>query len=101
MSARRGRRRSDGSGLPFSRKASLWINDALDRYVPPVMRDSKLFGNLARRMYRSLTIDIIDLKYRAFYVSRADFPAFYQRLHSRFHQPVSHLTPEPVHSDLE
>jgi len=101
MSARRGRRRSDGSGLPFSRKASLWINDALDRYVPPVMRDSKLFGNLARRMYRSLTIDIIDLKDRAFYLSRADFAAFYQGLHSRFDQGVSDLTPESLRGVLE
>ena len=72
--------------MKLSRRASLWINEAFDRYLPPSMRDSKMFGNLARRMYGDLTIDIVELKDKAFYLSRAEFAAFYQSLRSRFDQ---------------
>jgi SAM-dependent methyltransferase len=82
--------------LRFSRRASLWINDALDRYLPPSVRDSRLFGKLARRMYDGLAIDIVELKDKAFYLSRAEFAAFYQSLHSRFDQGDTDLTPESL-----
>jgi ubiquinone/menaquinone biosynthesis C-methylase UbiE len=92
---RNGRSRG-GDRLRFNRKASLWINEALDRYLPPVIRDSKLFGKLARRMYGQLTIDIVDLKDKAFYLSRAEFATFYQSLNSRFNQGATDLTPESL-----
>lgn len=82
--------------MRLGRKASLWINDALDRYLPPVLRDSKLFGSVARRMYGQLTVDVVDLKDKAFYLSRAEFAAFYQSLRSRFDQGVTDLTPESL-----
>jgi ubiquinone/menaquinone biosynthesis C-methylase UbiE len=80
--------------MKLGRRASLWINDALDRYLPPAVRDSKLLGNLARRMYGQLTVDIVNLKDQAFYLTRAEFAAFYQSLQSRFDQGVTDLTPE-------
>jgi hypothetical protein len=79
--------------VKLGRRASLWITDVLDRYLPPSVRDSRLFGNLARRMYDGLAIDIVDLKDKAFYLSRAEFASFYQSLHSRFDQGVTDLTP--------
>jgi ubiquinone/menaquinone biosynthesis C-methylase UbiE len=82
--------------VKLSRRASLWINEALDRYVPPVLRDSRLFGNLARRMYRDLTVDIVDLKDEAFYLSRAEFADFYKSLQSKFKQGVTDLTRESL-----
>ena len=82
--------------MKLSRRASLWINEALDRYLPPSMRDSRVFGNLARRMYGDLTIDIVDLKDKAFYLSRAEFAAFYQSLRSHFDQGATDLTPESL-----
>jgi ubiquinone/menaquinone biosynthesis C-methylase UbiE len=87
--------------VKLSRRASLWINEALDRYLPPAIRDSRLFGNLARRMYDELTIDIVDLKDKAFYLSRAEFAAFYQGLRSRFDQGTTDLTPESLHGVLQ
>src|SRR5262249_1870745 len=84
---------TDGGIVKLSRRASLWINEALDRYVPPVLRDSRLFGNLARRMYRDLTVDIVDLKDRAFYLSRAEFADFYKSLQSKFNQGAPALPP--------
>jgi SAM-dependent methyltransferase len=93
-------RADSGDGVKLSRKASLWINEALDRYVPPAMRDSKLFGFLARKMYGHLTIDIVELKDKAFYLSRAEFAAFYQNLRSRFDQGVSDLTAESLEAVL-
>ena len=82
--------------MRLSRRASLWINEALDRYLPPSMRDSRVFGNLARRMYGDLTIDIVELKDKAFYLSRSEFTAFYQSFRSRFDQGATDLTPESL-----
>lgn len=82
--------------MKLSRRASLRINEALDRYVPPVLRDSRLFGNLARRMYRDLTVDIVELKDKAFYLSRTEFADFYKSLQSKFNQGVTDLTPESL-----
>jgi ubiquinone/menaquinone biosynthesis C-methylase UbiE len=82
--------------VKLSRNASLRINHLLDRYVPPALRDSRLFAKLARRMYGPLTIDIVDLKARAFYLSREEFAAFYQKLRSRFDQGFTDLTPESL-----
>lgn len=86
--------------MKLSRRASLWITDMLDRYLPPSVRDSRLFGNLARRMYEGLAIDIVDLKDKAFYLSRAEFANFYQSMHSRFDQGVTDLTPESLDAVL-
>lgn len=86
--------------MKLSRRASLWITEMLDRYLPPSVRDSRLFGNLARRMYEGLAIDIVDLKEKAFYLSRAEFANFYQSMHSRFDQGVTDLTPESLDAVL-
>jgi SAM-dependent methyltransferase len=82
--------------VKVSRRATVWINDMLDRYLPPSMRDSRLLGKLASRMYDGLTIDIVELKDKAFYLSRAEFAAFYQNLHQRFDQGITDLTPESL-----
>ena len=82
--------------MKLSRRASLWINEALDRYMPPALHDSRLFGSLARRMYRDLSVDIVELKDKAFYLSRAEFADFYKGLHSKFNQGVTDLTPDSL-----
>jgi ubiquinone/menaquinone biosynthesis C-methylase UbiE len=82
--------------VKLGRRASLWITEAMDRYVPPTIRDSKLFRKVARRMYGDLTIDIVDFKDKAFYLSRAEFAEFYKSLHSRFDQGATDLTPESL-----
>jgi SAM-dependent methyltransferase len=72
-----------------------------DRFLPPAMRDSRLFSNLARRMYDGLAIDIIELKDKAFYLSRAEFGNFYQSLDSRFDQGLTDLTPASLEAVLQ
>ena len=51
-------------------------------------------------MYGTLTIDIVDLKSRAFYLSRRDFEDFYVQLQSRFDQGVTDLTPASLEAVL-
>jgi SAM-dependent methyltransferase len=72
------------------------INDALDRWLPPAVRDSKLIGRVVRSMYAPLTQDITTFKDRAFYLSRAEYAAFYQGLRSKVDQGVTDLTPESL-----
>lgn len=79
--------------MRFSRHASNRINDALDAWVPPVLRDSRLFAAAARRLYQPLTIDITELKDRAFELSDDEYAAFYRELNSRFDQGDTDLTP--------
>jgi SAM-dependent methyltransferase len=76
----------------MSRAASLRINDALDRWLPPVMRDSRLMARIVRSLYAPLTEDIATFKDRAFYLSRAQYAAFYQGLNSKVDQGVTDLT---------
>jgi SAM-dependent methyltransferase len=87
--------------MKLSRRTSLRVNDLLDRFTPPALRDSGLFRRLARAMYGPLTVDIVDLKRRAFYLSREEYAAFYQQLQSRFDQGVTDLTPESLDAVLE
>ena len=42
----------------MSRRASMRLNDALDRWVPPALRDSWIFARAARSMYGDLPIPI-------------------------------------------
>jgi 2-polyprenyl-3-methyl-5-hydroxy-6-metoxy-1,4-benzoquinol methylase len=86
--------------MKLSRSASLRVNRFLDQYAPPVLRDSTIFRRLARRMYGKLTIDIVDLKARAFYLSRLDLENFYVQLQSRFDQGVTDLTPASLDAVL-
>jgi ubiquinone/menaquinone biosynthesis C-methylase UbiE len=78
----------------MSRTASLRINDALDRWLPPAIRDSRLIGRVVRSLYAPLTEDISTFKDRAFYLSRSDYAAFYQSLQSKVDQGETDLTPE-------
>jgi SAM-dependent methyltransferase len=80
----------------MSRTASLRINDALDRWLPPAIRDSKLIGRMVRSFYAPLTEDITTFKDRAFYLSRAEYAAFYQSLRSKVDQGDTDLTPESL-----
>ncbi|MDQ1521925.1 MAG: hypothetical protein QOI55_2998, partial [Actinomycetota bacterium] len=80
----------------MSRTASLRINDVLDRWLPPVIRDSKLIGRMVRSFYAPLTEDITTFKDRAFYLSRAEYAAFYQSLRSKVDQGDTDLTPESL-----
>ena len=82
--------------LHVSRKASLRINAALDRWLPPALRDSRPVAALVRRMYGPLTEDISEFKERAFYLSRSDYARFYQNLRSKVDQGVTDLTPESL-----
>jgi len=80
----------------MSRTASMRINDALDRWLPPVVRDSRLIGRVVRSLYAPLTEDITSFKDRAFYLSRAEYAAFYQSLRSKVDQGQTDLTPESL-----
>jgi SAM-dependent methyltransferase len=84
----------------MSRTASLRINDALDRWLPPAVRDSRLIGRVVRSLYAPLTEDITTFKDRAFYLSRAEYAAFYQSLRSKVDQGVTDLTPESLDAVL-
>src|ERR1700724_3811685 len=90
-----------GSPMKFSRRTSLRVNDLLDRLAPPAVRDSGLFRRLARAMYGPLTVDIVELKTRAFYLTRDEYSYFYQQLQSRFDQGVTDLTPESLEAVLQ
>jgi SAM-dependent methyltransferase len=80
--------------VKMSRTASLRINDALDRWLPPAIRDSQLIGRVVRTLYAPLTEDITTFKDRAFYLSRSEYAAFYQSLRSKVDQGITDLTPE-------
>jgi SAM-dependent methyltransferase len=80
----------------MSRTASMKLNDALDRWLPPALRDSRLMGRAVRSLYAPLTEDISSFKDRAFYLSRAEYAAFYQGLRSKVDQGLTDLTPESL-----
>jgi SAM-dependent methyltransferase len=82
--------------VKVSRTASLRINDTLDRWLPPAIRDSRLIGRVVRSLYAPLTEDITTFKDRAFYLSRAEYAAFYQSLRSKVDQGVTDLTDESL-----
>jgi SAM-dependent methyltransferase len=75
------------------RRASSRINDLLDDWVPPRIRDSRPFAALARWLYRGTTVDITEFKDRAHYLDPGDYAAFYAGLDPRFHQGDTDLTP--------
>ncbi|HMK10123.1 MAG TPA: class I SAM-dependent methyltransferase, partial [Acidimicrobiales bacterium] len=80
----------------MSRRASLRLNDALDRWVPPALRDSWLFARAARSMYGELPIPIDELKERAFTLSPEEYEDFYRSLQTKFEQGETDLTPESL-----
>lgn len=80
----------------MSRRTSMRLNDALDRWVPPALRDSWLFARTARSMYGDLPIPIDELKDRAFTLSPEEYGAFYRNLQTRFDQGDTDLTPESL-----
>ncbi len=84
-----------------SRTMSLRINNAMDRWLPPVVRDSKFIAGLVRRSYADLPVDINDLKARAFYLSREEYGRFYQSLNSKVDQGETDLTPDSLAGVLE
>ena len=77
----------------MSRRASMRLNDALDRWVPPALRDSWIFARAARSMYGDLPIPIDELKERAFTLSPDEYGDFYRSLQTRFEQGDTDLTP--------
>ena len=77
----------------MSRRASMRLNDALDRWVPPALRDSWIFAQAARSMYGDLPIPIDQLKERAFTLSPDEYGDFYRSLQTRFEQGDTDLTP--------
>jgi ubiquinone/menaquinone biosynthesis C-methylase UbiE len=79
--------------MRFSRRTSNRVNDFLDAWIPPAVRDSRAFAALGRRLYQPLQIDITELKDVAFEMSDREFAAFYRDLHSRFDQGETDLTP--------
>jgi ubiquinone/menaquinone biosynthesis C-methylase UbiE len=85
----------------MSRTASLRINDALDRWLPPAIRDSQFIGRVVRTFYAPLTEDITTFKDRAFYLSRSEYAAFYQSLRSKVDQGITDLTPESFTAVVE
>lgn len=82
--------------MRMSRRASMRWNDLLDRWVPPALRDSRLFAKAARSMYGTLPIPIDELKERAFSLSEAEYGAFYRSLQTKFEQGDTDLTPESL-----
>ncbi len=82
----------------MSRRASMRLNDALDRWVPPALRDSWIFARAARSMYGDLPIPIDELKERAFTLSPEEYGDFYRSLQTRFEQGDTDLTPASLDS---
>jgi len=80
--------------LRVSRLASMRMNRWLDRWIPPALRDSRVFTWAVRRSYRDLPVDIVDFKERAFDLPRAEYARFYRALRSRVDQGPTDLTPE-------
>jgi len=87
--------------MHFSRRTSNRINDLLDAWVPPAVRDSRPFAAVGRRLYQPLPVDITELKDRAFEMSDREFAAFYRQLHSRFDQGDTDLTPESAEAVVD
>lgn len=87
--------------MRLSRRASLRLNDALDRSIPPALRDTRLFAWAARSTYGPLTVDIVDLKDRAFYLSRVDYARFHQDLDQKIDQGATDLTDESLAGVLD
>jgi len=78
----------------LSRRSVTRLNHALDEWVPPKLRDSRLAAWTARRMYGNATpIPIHELKDRAFELGREEYSAFYRALDSRFDLGETDLTP--------
>src|SRR5215470_7353744 len=82
--------------LRLSRTATLRINEWLDRWLPPAVRDSRPIAAVVRRCYDALPYDINEFKERAFYLSRDEFAGFYQALTSRIDQGATDLTVESM-----
>lgn len=78
--------------MKMSRAGSQRVNDALDRWLPPALRDSRLIGRVVRSLYAPLTEDINEFKERAFHLPRHEYAAFYQQLRSKVDQGPTDLT---------
>ena len=83
------------------RRASSVINDLLDDWVPPRIRDSRPFAWTARWLYRGTTVDINDFKQQAHYLDPAAYAAFYAGLDPRFQQGDTDLTPGSLQGVLD
>jgi SAM-dependent methyltransferase len=79
----------------------LRINNAMDRWVPPALRDSRVFAWAVRRGYGPLPVDINEFRERAFYLSPAEYGAFYQSLRSKVDQGITDLTPDSLDGVLD
>lgn len=77
----------------IGRRASSRINDFLDDWVPPKVRDSRPFAWTARWLYNGTTVDINEFKGQAHYLDPAAYAAFYAGLDPRFQQGDTDLTP--------
>jgi SAM-dependent methyltransferase len=76
----------------ISRERALRLNQLLDDWVPPRVRDSRPFAWLARKLYHGTSIDIVDFKSRAHHLSRAAYGDFYAHLDERFPGGTTDLT---------
>jgi ubiquinone/menaquinone biosynthesis C-methylase UbiE len=76
------------------------MNRWFDRWVPPVLRDSRALAWMVRRSYGPLPVDIVEFKDRAFDLSRRDYARFYRALRSRVDQGPTDLTPESLDAVL-
>ena len=79
--------------MKLSREASGRINALLDDWVPPRLRDSRVFAALARRMHHAQDIPIEQFKERAFELSGTEFRDFYRTHHTHLDQGDTDLTP--------
>jgi ubiquinone/menaquinone biosynthesis C-methylase UbiE len=76
----------------ISRERALRLNQLLDDWVPPRLRDSRPFAWLARRLYHGTAIDIVDFKSEAFHLGADAYGAFYAQLDERFPGGETDLT---------
>ena len=69
--------------MRLSREGITRLNQVIDDWVPPRLRDSRAAAWAARRLYRELPVEIDDFKDRAFTMSREKYADFYRALSSK------------------
>ncbi|MSO60249.1 MAG: class I SAM-dependent methyltransferase [Ilumatobacteraceae bacterium] len=83
------------------RRFSVVINQIIDLWVPPILRESWLFRAPARFFYRNAPIQIDKLKEHAFEMSDAELRLFYEETTLFVHQGVTDLSPKSAQGVLD
>ena len=84
----------------IGRRITVVLNTFLDQVVPPFIRDSFIFGAVAKVIFKSAPYSIDEFKERAFEMESAEFRRFYEETQLRVHQGETDLSPESAQGVL-